>query len=140
MWAILSALPVRRLSMHTTSQPLSRRRSQRCEPMKPAPPVTSTRTRTPSGRDHGLAPDRVVLEAEPAHAFGLPDIAAVEDDPPAENAPQPLEVDELELVPLGDEQHRVGILGRLVGGGAVGHAGGQQPAGFDGGTGIARPY
>ena len=30
--------------MHTTSQPCARRKSQRCEPMKPAPPVTSTRT------------------------------------------------------------------------------------------------
>ena len=72
--------------MHTTSQPLARRRSQRWEPMKPAPPVTSTRTRRASGGDDRLPADRVVLEAEPPHPLGLPDVAPVEDDPPAEDA------------------------------------------------------
>src|SRR5512138_3617711 len=39
---MFSILPVRRLSMQTTSCPSARRRSQRCEPMKPAPPVIRT--------------------------------------------------------------------------------------------------
>src|SRR5262245_9643228 len=40
--AKLSADPVMKLSMQTTSAPCSSRNSQRCEPMNPAPPVTRT--------------------------------------------------------------------------------------------------
>src|SRR6266540_4894760 len=43
-WAMLSSVPVTRLSMQTTSQPRASRKSQRWEPMNPAPPVTRTRT------------------------------------------------------------------------------------------------
>ena len=76
--------------------------------MKPAPPVTSTRIGAVLRPGmHGLAPDRVVLEAEAAHALGLVDVAAVEDDRPPQHGAQPLEVQELELVPLGDQHHRV---------------------------------
>src|SRR3990172_3480060 len=42
--AMLSVLPVRRLSMATTARPSESRRSHRCEPRKPAPPVTRTRS------------------------------------------------------------------------------------------------
>src|SRR5678816_2777494 len=37
-----SRLPVERSSMTTTDLPSCKRRSTRCEPMKPAPPVTMT--------------------------------------------------------------------------------------------------
>src|SRR5690348_3288288 len=40
---MLSVLPVIRLSIATTSSPSASRRSQRCDPRKPAPPVTSAR-------------------------------------------------------------------------------------------------
>ena len=40
---MLSGVLVRKLSMQMTSSPSARNRSQRCEPMKPAPPVMSTR-------------------------------------------------------------------------------------------------
>src|SRR5439155_26408815 len=64
-----------------------------------------------SGWEHGLAADRVVLEAQAPHSLGLPEVTAVEDDRPAHDGAEPLEVQELELVPLGDEGHRVGIGG-----------------------------
>src|SRR6266498_3223625 len=53
-WAMLSSVPVTRLSMQTTSQPRASRKSQRWEPMNPAPPVTRTRTNTLS--EGGYAP------------------------------------------------------------------------------------
>src|SRR5947199_6757121 len=39
----LSLAPVKKLSTQMTSWPLARRRSQRCDPRKPAPPVTKER-------------------------------------------------------------------------------------------------
>src|ERR1043166_8259850 len=39
--AMLSVLPVMRLSMAMTRWPSARSRSERCEPRKPAPPVTT---------------------------------------------------------------------------------------------------
>ena len=39
---MLRLLPVNRLSTHSTSWPRASSRSIRCEPRKPAPPVTST--------------------------------------------------------------------------------------------------
>src|SRR5713101_3522744 len=87
--------PPTRLSMQTTSQSLPRKNSHRCEPMNPAPPVTSTRIAA-LRRPDGLAADRVVLEAEPPHAFGLPEVPAIEDDRAPHSRPQSLEVEELE--------------------------------------------
>src|SRR5207302_1254107 len=46
-WPMLSALPVRRLSIAMTSYPRSRKSSHRCEPRNPAPPVIRTRTFPP---------------------------------------------------------------------------------------------
>src|SRR5215469_13757820 len=40
---MFSIRPVDRLSAHTTSSPRATRASQRCEPIKPAPPVTRVR-------------------------------------------------------------------------------------------------
>src|SRR5262245_997889 len=103
---MFSTEPVMRLSMHTTSAPRPRRNSQRCEPMKPAPPVT--RTRIASGGKDGATADRVVLEAEPTHALGLPHVPSVEDDRPTHQRAHSLEIQELELVPLGHQRERVG--------------------------------
>src|SRR3990167_9442786 len=115
MWAMLSSEPVRRLSMQTTSQPFPRRKSQRWEPMNPAPPVTRTRTWAPSGRQDGLPSDRVVLESEAPHPLRLPEVAPVENHGTLEQAAQPLEVEVPELVPLRHQHDRVRALGRLVG-------------------------
>src|SRR3989441_5631473 len=134
--SMFSTVPVMRLSMQTTSAPRPRRNSQRCEPMKPAPPVT--RTRIASGGQDGTAADRVVFEAEPAHALGLPGIASVEHDGPAHQGAHPLEVQELELVPLGHERERIGAGGGLVGGVAIGDVGRQLPARVGNRDGIVR--
>src|SRR5574342_611548 len=114
MCAMLSREPVSRLSMQTTSQPFPKRKSQRCEPRNPAPPVTRTRTRARSARQDGFPSDRMVLDAEPAHALRLPEVAPVEDHGTLEEAAQALEVEVLELVPLRHEHDRVRALGRLV--------------------------
>src|SRR5712691_2037172 len=42
--SILRRVPVKKLSTHSTSTPSASRRSQRCEPRNPEPPVTSTRS------------------------------------------------------------------------------------------------
>src|ERR1700675_1185918 len=130
MWAMLSSEPVRRLSMQTTSQPFARRKSQRWEPMNPAPPVTRTRTQAPSGRQDGFPSDRVVLEAEAPHPLRLPEVAAVEDHGALEQAAQPLEVEVLELVPLRHQHDRVRSLVRLVGRDADGYAGRSETPGI----------
>src|SRR5215470_16502347 len=134
---MLLSEPVRRLSMQTTSHSRARRNSHRWEPMKPAPPVT--RTRMASGRDDGLAPDRVVLEAESAHALRLPEVAPVEDERPPEQPPQPLEVQVLELVPLRDEGDGVGALRRRVGRIAEADAVGDEGARVVHGHGVVAP-
>src|SRR5690349_10719077 len=41
IWAMFSSEPVSRLSTQMTRCPSARRRSQRCEPRNPAPPVTT---------------------------------------------------------------------------------------------------
>jgi hypothetical protein len=46
--AMLSAFPVMKLSTQITSCPSARNRSQRWEPMNPAPPVIITFATTPS--------------------------------------------------------------------------------------------
>src|SRR6266545_4686158 len=130
MWAILSIEPVRRLSMQTISQPRASRKSQRWEPMKPAPPVTSTRTAPSSDGQDGLSPDRVVLEAEAPHALRLVEVPPVENERAAHQAPQPLQIEKPELVPLGDQGDRVRPLGGIIGRLAEGDAGGQEPLGI----------
>jgi len=58
--------------MQTTSQPARQEKSTGGEPMKPAPPVTITRTGSaPSAGQDGLAPAGVVLEPSRPHALGL---------------------------------------------------------------------
>src|SRR2546425_5935552 len=109
----LSGDPVTKSSMQTTSQPLPRKNSHRCEPMNPAPPVISTRIADLRAAD-GLAADRVVLEAQAPHALSLPEVPTVEDDRAPHRGPQPLQIQELELVPLRDERDPVGARRRGV--------------------------
>src|SRR5207302_10343469 len=47
-WAMLSLVPLKKLSAHSTSLPSATSRSQRCEPRNPAPPVTRIRLRNES--------------------------------------------------------------------------------------------
>src|SRR5581483_10441449 len=136
--AMLSAEPVMKLSMPTTSAPPSSRNSQRWEPMKPAAPVTRTRIR--SGGQGGLAADGVVLEAEPAHPLRLPEVAPVEDQRAPQRRAQSLEIEELELVPFRHQRHGVGAGGRLVRRLAVRHAGGQYLARVVGGHRVVRAH
>src|SRR5438067_8311121 len=63
--AMLSIDPVERLSRMRTSCPWSSSASERCEPMKPAPPVINARTRNVLSRE--LRPRR-----EGVHRFGNP--------------------------------------------------------------------
>src|SRR5688572_30059460 len=113
--AIFSGEPVMKLSMHTTRAPRPRRNSQRCEPMKPAPPVIRARIELALAGQNRSATDGVVLEPEPPHPLGLPDVPAVEDHRPPHEPPDPLQVEELELVPLGDEGQPVGAGRRRIG-------------------------
>src|SRR6516165_1782914 len=97
-WSTLSVVPVERLSRQTTSAPRSSRNSDRCDPRKPAPPVTRTRMVGPrepgSGRVDRLPADGVVLEPEPPHALGLVDVPAVEDERPPHDLSESLEIEE----------------------------------------------
>src|SRR3989442_12182227 len=75
----LSRDPVTKSSMQTTSQSLPRKNSHRCEPMNPAPPVTSTRIAALRSPD-GLAADRDGVKADPPHAFALPQVPPTDAD------------------------------------------------------------
>ena len=68
----------------------------------------------PSRRHRGAAPIGIVGEAELAHLVRLVDVAAVEDHRLLHQRLHALEVRPAELVPLGDEQQRVGALERVV--------------------------
>src|SRR4051812_40024762 len=91
---MFSMLPVRRLSMATTSSPRASNASQRCDPRNPAPPVTTTRaTSAPA--------DAVVGEAAAANSSGVEQIASV-DHPALGHQPADLvEVEPPKFVPLG---------------------------------------
>src|SRR5688500_4805202 len=99
--AMLSAAPVSRLSMQMTSLPSARNFSQRCDPMKPAPPVMRMRAIRASGGGHAhrRAADWEVGEAVLAHDLRLVEVAAVEDDRPLHQLAHAREVGPPELVP-----------------------------------------
>src|SRR2546427_3428098 len=104
---MFAAVPVTRLSTHTTRQPSASSRSHRGEPRKPAPPVTTA-------RNLGAA-DAAVDEAAFAHRLRVEDVAAVDDDGPAHQAFDPIEVELAKFVPLGDDEQGVGTGGDRVG-------------------------
>src|SRR5437867_10974868 len=121
--ATLSGVPLRKLSRQMTSSPSARKRSQRCEPMKPAPPVTRMRAIADwLGGAYDRAPDGEVGEAVLAHDLGLVEVAAVEDDRAAEEPLHAREVRPAELVPLGHDEERVGAGEGLVVDAMVGDA------------------
>src|SRR5712692_7981429 len=97
--AMFLVVPVTRLSTQTTFQPSFSNRSQRCDPRKPAPPVTTA-------RKSGTA-DAPVDEAAFAHCLGVEDVAAVDDHGTAHQALDAIEVEVAKLVPLGDDEQRV---------------------------------
>src|SRR5690349_17164641 len=56
-----------------------------------------------------------ILKAEPGHFRWVVDVPAVEEHRAAHRAAHARHVELLELIPLGDERHRVASLGELVG-------------------------
>src|SRR5678816_1330518 len=85
-----------------------------CEPTWPAPPVTrivrSLTMRSPDDR----ATDRVICEAQLRHPMQRVEIAAIDDDGPAQRALDPSEIRMTILVPVRDDGERVGIGERIV--------------------------
>src|SRR5262249_18030140 len=115
-WAMLSGVPVRKLSMQMTSAPSPRNRSQRCEPMNPAPPVINTRD-TPlplSLAPYGHAPDGQVGEAMLPHDLRVVEVAAVDDERALQQLLHACEIGTAELVPVRDHEERVRAVERVV--------------------------
>src|SRR6478672_6453559 len=86
--------PVTRLSRHTTWSPRSSSARQRCDPRKPAPPVTTTRAMS-EPTDAG---DR---EAPTTERLPVEQVAGVDDGRLAQRRGHLVEVEPAELVPLG---------------------------------------
>src|SRR5882724_9917721 len=112
-FAMLSGLPVMKLSTQMTSCPSARKRSQRCEPMKPAPPVIITLAMRRTLPD-GQASDRVVDESERGHVRRLVEVPAVEDDRTLQELLHAREVGPAKLVPLREDEQRIGTVERVV--------------------------
>jgi len=113
---MFSTVPVMRLSMQTTlGAPTEEELTEmRADEAGPAGDQDSHRVRR--GRD-GTAADRVVFEAEPAHALGLPGIASVEHDGPAHQGRAPRSrFRNLNSFHSVHERERIGAGGGLVGG------------------------
>src|SRR5713226_6938217 len=94
--------------------------SIKCEPIKPAPPVTRILIKCPL-LDR-VPSDRVVAEVERFHQFRIIQVPAVEYHRLFQFRPDALEVGMPELVPLSQDQQRVGVLEGLVVGFVVGDA------------------
>src|SRR5437763_6283468 len=92
--------PVMKLSSARTRVPRASKASQRCEPMKPAPPETTARSL--------VAADTPIGEPEPAHHHGIVDVASIHDHRPAHGCFQPPQVEMPELIPLGDHDQSIG--------------------------------
>src|SRR5947209_15844937 len=90
--AMFAAVPVTRLSTHTTCQPSASSRSQRCEPRKPAPPVTTARKLG--------ATDAAVNEAPFPHRLRVEDVATVDDDGAAHQTFDAIQVELSKFVPF----------------------------------------
>src|SRR5690349_4041280 len=100
--SMLCTVPVTRLSSTTTWSPRASSASHRCDPMKPAPPVTTTRRiSAPS-----VPADSGVGEAAPAQRFTVEQVASVDYRALTHRLADLVEVEPLELVPLG--QHDEG--------------------------------
>src|SRR5260370_992859 len=106
----LSREPVMKLSSASTRMPRFSRASQRCDPMKPAPPETTARSLVV----RLVAADTPIRETEIAHHLRVVDVAAVHDHGPAHRTFDAAEVEPPELVPLRDNNQRVGARGEVV--------------------------
>src|SRR5260370_5588109 len=102
--------PVMKLSSASTRMPRSSRASHRCDPMKPAPPETTAR----SWVVRLVAADTAIGETEIAHHLRVVDVAAVHDHGPAHRTFDAAEVEPPELVPLRDNNQRVGARGEVI--------------------------
>src|SRR5438309_7910567 len=96
----LSREPVMKLSSARTRMPRASKASQRCEPMKPAPPETTARSL--------VAADTPIGETQLAHHHGIVDVASIHDHRPAHGCFEPPQVEMPKLVPLGDHDQSVG--------------------------------
>src|SRR5215469_18916689 len=114
--AKLASFPVNRLSRQSTEWPSAIKASQRCEPRKPAPPVTTARMTLPrnpfwtkqSCMSHGFSPDAVVGEAVLAHKRELEHVAPIQDDRMLHRSFQPWQINRAELAPVCQNQERIG--------------------------------
>src|SRR5258707_5172483 len=106
-WAMFDGSPVRRLSMQMTVCPSARRRSHRCQPRNPAPPVT-TLTRSEAGMIRSPA-DAEVVECLLGEDRRIVDIPSVENDVPAHDRFHPIEVGPAEDIPFREDQEPVCI-------------------------------
>src|SRR5512138_752892 len=114
-WAMLRLLPVKKLSTQITSWPSARSRSQRCEPMKPAPPVTSIRMPLPlSAATVAVAPERDIAETSSLHPVRLVQVAAIHHNRALQGALDPLEIRVAILVPVGDDDQCVAVGQNLI--------------------------
>src|ERR1700680_2456940 len=95
-----------KLSSASTSKPLASNASQRCEPMKPAPPETTARAL--------LAADASIGEAQAAHDRRVVDVSPVDHYRFAHRGLHTGEVQEAELVPPGDQHQRIGSVGDRI--------------------------
>src|SRR5207302_2352334 len=99
-WATFFAAPGTRLSTQRTCQPSASSRSQRWEPRKPAPPVTTARRVTwPLA-----AADPAIDEAVLAHHDRIVDVPPVHDHRAPHHALEAVQAKPAEFVPFGDEQ------------------------------------
>src|SRR5258706_16434924 len=98
--------PAGRFSIQSAWPPRGRTPPQGREPMKPAPPVMRILAISPA--------DGIIAEAELSQIVGVVDVPAVEDHGLFEQPPDGVEVGAAELVPLRDDDERVGALERVV--------------------------
>src|SRR5690242_16993425 len=101
------AEPVMKLSRASTRKPRSSSASQRCEPMKPAPPDTTAR---------GLfAANAAVDETQAAHHSRVVDVSSVHDDRSPHQLLHARHVELAELVPFRHQDKGVRTAGDLIG-------------------------
>src|SRR5713226_4959438 len=104
----LSREPVMKLSSASTRMPRFSRASHRCEPMKPAPPETTALCLLL------VAADTPIRETEIAHDLRVVDVAPVDDYGPAHRGFDAAKVESAELVPLRDNNQRVGARREVI--------------------------
>src|SRR6516164_3180948 len=110
-----------------TSSPWATRRSHRCEPKNPAPPVTRTRLATTlmalpaSGQRPQLgrrtprrAADAEIREARRGHLLRLVDVAQIDYQRARQQGFDAAQIERAELIPFSQQDQRIGALHRLV--------------------------